>query len=107
MADLLLQDLENPIEINVEDATEISWGKSLRHRPLFTIKEIQMHRQESGKDHGGPILKIVDRGRKVKDERDISADSVFAAVNGNSFFYKRNMQSMYEKRSSFYCNIVE
>ena len=45
LADLLLQDdLENPIEINVEDATEISWGKSLRHIPLFTTKEIEMHR---------------------------------------------------------------
>ena len=46
LADLLIQDVENPIEINVEDATEISWGKSLRHMPLFTIKEIEMHRQE-------------------------------------------------------------
>ena len=33
--DLLLQDLEYPIELNVEDATGISRGKSLRHMPLF------------------------------------------------------------------------
>ena len=33
LADLLLQHSEKPIEINVEDAPEISWGKSLRHMP--------------------------------------------------------------------------
>ena len=34
LADLLLQYLENPIEINVEDANEISRDKSLKLMPL-------------------------------------------------------------------------
>ena len=65
--------------------------------PLFTIKEIEMHRQESGKDHGGPILKTLDRGRKFKDERYISADSVFTAVKENSFFIKGTCKASMKK----------
>ena len=37
----------------VVDALEIKWGKSLMQMPFLTIKEIDAHRQNSGKDHGG------------------------------------------------------
>ena len=48
----------------VVDALEVKWGKSLMQMPFLTIKEIEAHRQNSGKDHGGPILKTLERGRR-------------------------------------------
>ena len=89
LPDLLLQNIDEPIQINLEDASQLKWGKSLRNMPLFTIKEIEMHRQESGKDHGGPILKTLERGRKFKDERYISADSIFTVIQGDLFYSKQ------------------
>ena len=51
----------------VVDALEIKWGKSLMQMPFLTIKEIEAHHQNSGKDHGGPILKTLERGHRHTD----------------------------------------
>ena len=80
--DLLLQDINHNIEVTVEKVSETSkksWGKSLTNMPTFTIQEIELHRQKSGKQHVS-ITKTFDRGRKFSDERYISADSIFTAV---------------------------
>ena len=64
------------------------WGKSLAEMPPMTIKEIEAHRKNSGKGSGGPVMKTLERGRRFKEERYITADSVFTAVQGPTFLVK-------------------
>ena len=54
----------------------ISWGKSLEMLSQFTIKEIEQHRQLSGKTPESAIIKALDRGRKFKNEPYITSDSI-------------------------------
>ena len=64
------------------------WGKLLKDLPRFTIREIELHRLNCGKTPDSAIIKTLDRGRKFKDERYISADSIFTYVD-NSYFYAK------------------
>ena len=48
--------------INATVNMETSWGKSLEMLPQFTIKEIEQHRQLSGKTPESAIIKTLDRG---------------------------------------------
>ena len=66
----------------------ISWGKSLEMLPQFTIKEIEQHRQLSGKTPESAIIKTLDRGRKFKNERYITSDSIFAKRCKGIFYVK-------------------
>ena len=50
--------------INATVNMEISWGKSLEMLAQFTIKEIEQHRQSSGKTPESVIINTLDRGRK-------------------------------------------
>ena len=43
-----------------------SLGKSLERLPQFTVKEIEQHRQLSSKTPESAIIKILDRGQKLK-----------------------------------------
>ena len=45
-----------------------TWGKDLRHMRAFTIKEIEKHRVNSGKNPGISIIKTLDRGKQAKQE---------------------------------------
>ena len=66
----------------------VSWGKSLTNMPAVTIKEIEIHRQHSGKGKAGPVLKTLERGRKFKEERYITADSIFTSTQDEVFHVK-------------------
>ena len=66
---------------------ETSWGKSLEMLPQFTIKEIEQHRQSSGKTPESAIIKILDRGLKFKNER-ITSDSIFPKCDAGVFYVK-------------------
>ena len=44
---------------------ETSWGKSLEMLPQFTIKEIERHRQLSGKTSESAIIKTLDRAKGI------------------------------------------
>ena len=66
-------EIDIAIQVNGNNFDDMDWGKSLEELPLFTIKEIDLHRQNSGKS--APIIKTLDRGRKFKEERYVSADS--------------------------------
>ena len=43
------EDVDNDKENVVESMCRIDWGKSLEFLPTFTIKEIEKHRDASGK----------------------------------------------------------
>lgn len=86
--DLLLQNIENSIEIVVHNPCEKSWGKSLEFMPMFTLREIDLHRKQSGKQPGTSIIKTLERGRKFREERYISADSIYTAYDLDKFSVK-------------------
>ena len=46
--------------------SELKWSKTLVGMATFTIKEIEKHRQLSGKIQGLPITKTLVRGQKRK-----------------------------------------
>ena len=66
----------------------ISWGKSLEMLPQFTIKEIEQHRQLSGKTPESAIIKALDRGRKFKNEPYITSDSILTKCDKGVFYVK-------------------
>ena len=49
-------------DMNAAVNMDISWVKSLEMLPQFTIKEIEQHRQLSGKTPESAIIKTLDRG---------------------------------------------
>ena len=69
---------------NFNDVSD--WGKSLENMPVFTIREIENHRQLSGKIKGLPIAKTLQKGRKFKDEGFVSSsDTIFTAYFDKNF----------------------
>ena len=75
-------------DMNAAVNMETSWGKSLEMLPQFTIKEIEQHRQLSGKTLEPAIIKTLDRGRKFKNERFITSDSIFTKCDKSIFYVK-------------------
>ena len=56
--------------------------------PTFIITEIEKHRQLSGKIQGLLIAKTLVRGRKFKEERFLTADSIYTTKTKNLFKVK-------------------
>ena len=63
-------------DMNAAVNMKTSCGKSLEMLPQFTIKEIERRRQLSGKTPESAIIKTLERGRKFKNERYITSDSI-------------------------------
>ena len=72
----------------MESMCGIDWGKSLEFLPTFTIKEIEKHRDASGKQKDQSVMKTMIRRRKLKEERFLSSDSVFTAKTKDHFVVK-------------------
>ena len=80
---------------------ETPWGKFLEILPQFTIKEIEQHRQLNSKTPESAIIKTLDRGPKLKNERCITSDSIFTKCDKGVFYVKGLCKaSMKEKRSA-------
>ena len=64
----LLKNIDLNISIAVENKMEPSsnecWTRCLKHLPVFTLKDINLHRLSSGKDKNTVISKTLERGRK-------------------------------------------
>ena len=80
--------------------------------PLFTIKEIELHGKNSGKIPGLAIVKTLDRGKKFKEERYISADSITTSTKREEFYIRgkfkvnmkkefRNMEVSLDRNTGF------
>ena len=76
---------------------EISWCKSLESMPSFTIKEIEEHRKKSGKTPDSAIIKTLNRGRQFKNERYISADTIFTKWDSNLFTVRAQCRASMKK----------
>ena len=75
-------------DMNAAVTMETSWGKSLEMLPQFTIKDIEQHRQLSGKTPESAIIKTLDRARKFKNEHYITSDSIFTKCDKGVFMSK-------------------
>ena len=67
----LMNNIEKRSDIYVEESDKLEWGKPLKNMPLFPMKEIELHRKSSGRIPGLAIVKILDGGKKFKEERYI------------------------------------
>ena len=85
-----------------QTAKDIPWCKSLKSLPVFTRKEIDEHRNNSGKrkadDVSKPIKKTLKRGLKFQEERYLSSDTVYTKVFGNSFMVKAKCRASMSTR---------
>ena len=81
----------------MESMCGIDWGKSLEFLPTFTIKEIEKHGDASGKQKDQSVMKAMIRGRKLKEERFLSSDSVFTAKTKDHFVVKCQCQASMKK----------
>ena len=75
-----------------------SWGKSLDNLPPFTVKEIEQHRLNGGKTPESAIIKTLDKVRKFKCERYISADTLYTKFDNEYFYVKCACKVSMEKR---------
>lgn len=123
LTQLLLLDIENHMPIFIDSSSnsnsnlisadseslsnnslqELSWGKSIFEMPLFGVKDIEKHRINSGKTPGTAIIKTLERGKKFKEERYISADTIFTCWDTEYFKIKALCKASMkkEKRSVF------
>ena len=76
--------IEENIPINF-DEWKIEWGRSLEGMPVFTVKEIEDHKKESGKN-GATIERTSKRGFQVREWDFISNNSeLFYAANSSLY----------------------
>lgn len=123
LTQLLLLDIENNIPISIDSCSNLNaalisvddvsllndsckdlpWGKSLFEMPLFGVKDIEKHRINSGKTPGTAIIKTLERGKKFKEERYVSADSIFTCCDIENFNVKALCKASMkkDKRSVF------
>ena len=80
--------------------TEKTWGKCLKDLPVFTIREIEAHCYNSGKN-GQEIMKTyenLNHGRKFKkEERYLSSDCIFSCSQTEVFYVKRKCKALMKK----------
>ena len=85
---LLLKNAESEIDIVVKRTVdEKNWGKSPDDMPFFSIREIEIHRQNNGKMPGFSVIKTLERGHKLKEERYVTADNVYTYLSDEFFFF--------------------
>jgi len=81
-----------PVASSTKTSTSASpakdWGKSITSLPIFGLKEIEIHRKKSGKTPETAIIKTLNRGRRFKEERYISADSIFCKESTDRLLFK-------------------
>ena len=83
--------------VNLLEPEDSSWGKSLSNLPSFTIKEVEDHRKNSGKTPNTAIIKTLDRGRKSKNERYLSTDTIYTKWDYKTFVIKGTCKSSMKK----------
>ena len=63
-------------------------GKICGNATTVYIKEIKQHRLLSGNTSESAIVKTFDRGRKLKNERYVTSDSIFTKRDKAMFYVK-------------------
>ena len=89
--------VNNSVNVPVQFQNINNWGKLLKDLPRFTIREIELHRLNCGKTKDSAIIKTLDRGRKFKEERYISADSIYTYIDSDFFYFKCKCKASMKK----------
>ena len=100
LTNFLVQKIDDETEIVVEkkvNQSEKEWANCLKVIPVFTIREIENQRIKSG-ECSSAIMKIIDRGKRLKEERYLSADDAFEANIERIFYLKHQWK---EKQDQF------
>ena len=92
-----MNNTEKRIDIYVEVSDKFEWGKSLKNMPLFTIKEIELHRKSSAKIPGLAIVRTLDCRKKFKEERYISVDSITTSTEKEKIYIKGKCKASMKK----------
>ena len=72
---------------------DVTWSKRLKKMSIFAIKEIEKHRQLSGKAICLPISKTLVRGRKLKEEGYLKLNTMYTSVSNKYFEVKCKYQT--------------
>ena len=90
--DQILVDIPRKGDIKTIEGVTLSWSKSLEHLPVFTINEIEKHKQLTGKmkgKHKGlPITKTLIKGRKLMQDGYLKTNEMFACSTDEYFKVK-------------------
>ena len=70
-----------------------TWSKSLEALPIFTIREIEAHRQASGKQN--PVMKTTDRGKQFHEEGYLN--EIFTSFTTTEFYVKAKCKASMKK----------
>ena len=76
------------VENKVEPSSNECETRCLKYLPVFTLKDINLHRLSSGKGKNTVISKTLERGRKFKNEGYLCSDSIFTKCTKNTFTIK-------------------
>ena len=93
----VMNNIEKRIDIYIEESDKFEWGNSLKNMPLFAIKEIELHRKSSAKIPGLAIVRTLDRSKKFKEERYISADSITTSTKEEKIYIKGKCKASMKK----------
>ena len=73
--------------IKVVEDTDLSWSKSLEFLPLFSLHQIEKHRQLTGKAKGKglPITKTLVKGRKLMQDGYLKMNDMYTCSSSDYF----------------------
>ena len=74
----------------MEPSSDECWAKCLKHLPVFTLNNTNLHRLSSRKDKNTVISKTLERIRKFTNEGYLCSDSIFAKCTKNISQLKQN-----------------
>jgi len=93
-----------------EKHDDIPWGKSLENLPPFTRKELEAHRERSGKlsskDPSKPVKKTLKRGAQFLDNKYLSCDETHCKVVGDKFMVKSKCRASMSSREIHSLHVV-
>ena len=103
-SDKVAAHVEKPRPSSSGQADEEGWTKSLKVFPMFMKRQIENHKDKSGKikisskKAGKPIQKTLKKGLKFKEERYLNADSVYVKIVEKEFLVKAKCRASMSKR---------
>ena len=71
--------------------------RCLRHLPVFTLKDVNLHHLSTRKDKNNVTSKTLERERKLKNEGCLSPNSIFTKNTKNTFTIKSQCSATMKK----------
>ena len=92
LTNFFVQNIDDEIETEKKfNQSKEEWGKCLKEMRVFTMRQIENHRNKNGKSRSA-IMKTTDSGMRFIEKRYLSADDIFAANKKEYFMLKENVK---------------